>query len=359
MDAPTLSSFLQHLGVSPESIIVDNHRGWVRCPCPYAAWTHEKGYDSKPSFGITIVEENGEADQQPSVGYCFTCMSYCGAKALPTLAQAYWSLSKVYPQGAMMIAASSKADYDYNYSDHMLLFQGDTECKSLLQGEPSLKRLLHFFPRMSEVNNIAIRDNAENYLSYRNVPVSVQRFYDIRYCTLNGNIAFPMTTDEGEICHYRLRKPYTKDIFTFSHKYIKDMAQYSDVIFPRIVDTGAFFGAHTLIKGDLPIIVVEGEIDAMVWFSLGFNNVIATATTSITEAHFSRLFSWTDRIILGFDTDKAGQLATKKTLEKADAAGCSVYMINWAAAGLKDAGAVTTPEHKKSIIRATNRLTIR
>ena len=358
MDAPTLKSFLQHLGVSPESIIVDAHRGWVRCPCPFAAWTHEKGYDTKPSFGITIVEETGEPDQQPSVGYCFTCMSYCGAKALPTLGQAYWALSKQYPHGAMRIAASSKADFDYSYSDQMLLFQGDVECRNLLQGEPSLKRLLHFFPKMADVRNIAIRENAENFLCYRNVPIAVQRFYDIRYCTLNGDIAFPMTTDDGDICHYRLRKPYTKDIYTFSAKYIDGMPNYKDVIFPRIVDTGAFFGAHTLIK-DLPIIVVEGEIDAMVWFSLGFNNVIATATTSITDAHFSRLFSWTDRIILGFDTDKAGQLATRKTLEKATSAGCSLYMINWAAAGIKDAGEVTTQEHKLRVARATNRLTIR
>jgi hypothetical protein len=40
---------------------------WVMAPCPLARWTHEKGSDSNPSFGVHVH------DSDTSIFNCFTC----------------------------------------------------------------------------------------------------------------------------------------------------------------------------------------------------------------------------------------------------------------------------------------------
>jgi len=41
--------------------------GWVMCKCPMARWTHQKGADNTPSFGVHIHND------ETSIFNCFTC----------------------------------------------------------------------------------------------------------------------------------------------------------------------------------------------------------------------------------------------------------------------------------------------
>lgn len=40
---------------------------WVSMRCPLAPWTHEKGHDSAPSFGISVKDDG------TSIAHCFSC----------------------------------------------------------------------------------------------------------------------------------------------------------------------------------------------------------------------------------------------------------------------------------------------
>lgn len=354
MQEKEIEYFLRHLGVDPRSFVIDPGRGWFRSSCPFAPWLHEKGTDSSQSFGITISDDV----DKPSVGKCFACMSDVGAKVPPMLLQMFWYFTKKYPLGAARVLAQCSDNFDIPLDGLCDGFDTDADIVSLQETSKSFQTVLSVFRELSDAKVPGFRDVVQEYLLFRNVPIDIQRKYGVRYSIWDGMIGFPLTDDHGAIHHIRFRKPYTKYIRTLSKWYFEDHVGYSDIEFPRIVDTGALFGMH-LVKKNLPIYVVEGEIDAMVWHSLGFDNVVASATTSVTEAHFARLFAATNTLILGFDADKAGSIITKKAVAYAKRAGCFVYYIDWAQAGVKDAGALVDKEQVALVKKTIKRLTIK
>lgn len=360
MNVEEVVSFLTHLGVPESSIMVDASRGWVRSSCPFAPWLHSSGEDSKPSFGLSVSDDDVLSDNKVSVGYCFSCMSDVGARTAPFLVQLMWKLSQQYPRIAARIAAGSGEDYETLVSGNFRNnFDSELDTSEMLQGSASLNKALSIFPRMHDSTNPEFRNTVENYLEFRGISRPIQRLYDVRYSTHDGIIGFPLTTENGEVCHLRIRRPYTKYIRTLSPYYFMNMPNqgFEDIYFPRIIETGAFFGLHTIVKG-LPIYVVEGEIDAMKWYSLGFPNVIASTTTSVCASQFSRLFSLSNRVIFGFDSDLAGNFITGKAAKNAAKADCSVYVIDWSVAGVKDAGALTDKDQVQQIKKAIKPLTM-
>ena len=359
MNIEEVVSFLTHMGVSEKTITVDASRGWVRSSCPFAPWLHSSGNDTNPSFGMSITDKSTD-DSKVSVGYCFSCMSDVGARSAPFLTQLLWSLSKEYPRIAARIASGSGEDYDLvPMGSFNNMFDANLDTVSMTQQSESFNRTLRMFPRLHDRTHPDYRNTVERYLEYRGIPIPIQRLYDVRYSLHDGIIGFPLTMEHGDICHFRIRRPYTKYIRTLSPYYFQDIpdSYYNDIQFPRIIETGAFFGLHTIVKG-LPIYVVEGEIDAMKWFSLGFPNVVASTTTSVCTSQFSRLFSLSNRVIFGFDSDKAGAFITSKAAVNAHKADCSVYVIDWSVAGVKDAGALTDRLQVAQIKKAIKPLTI-
>jgi DNA primase len=72
------------------------------------------------------------------------------------------------------------------------------------------------------------------------------------------------------------------------------------------------FGLHAAsaaIKKEKRAVVVEGYVDAVVAHQAGFQNVVATLGTSITERHLRQLARLTPEICLALDPDAAGQNA--------------------------------------------------
>ncbi len=65
------------------------------------------------------------------------------------------------------------------------------------------------------------------------------------------------------------------------------------------------------------IILVEGYMDVLSMVQSGLTNVVATLGTATNEAHFFKLFKYTDEIILCFDGDHAGRQAGWRALERA------------------------------------------
>ncbi len=75
--------------------------------------------------------------------------------------------------------------------------------------------------------------------------------------------------------------------------------------------------ARTAISAEHAAIVVEGYTDTVVLHQAGFENVVATLGTALTDAHVALLRRYADRICLCFDGDEAGLRAVDRAAEVA------------------------------------------
>lgn len=77
---------------------------------------------------------------------------------------------------------------------------------------------------------------------------------------------------------------------------------------------GLNFSKDDIIKSDA-IIIVEGYLDMIAPFVSGIRNIVASLGTSFTLEQIQLIRRYTNNVILVFDADKAGQLATLRALD--------------------------------------------
>jgi DNA primase len=93
-------------------------------------------------------------------------------------------------------------------------------------------------------------------------------------------------------------------------------------------DTLLFHKQETLFGFDLArkpmaaagqVVIVEGYMDAAMAHQHGYRNVVATLGTAVTDRHLRLLRRQVDEIVLALDADAAGQAATWRALQQAEA----------------------------------------
>ena len=77
-----------------------------------------------------------------------------------------------------------------------------------------------------------------------------------------------------------------------------------------------FDQARKGIKDDAAAIVVEGYMDVVACHQAGATNVVATLGTALTEDHVKILKRFTERVVLFYDGDTAGQRAAEKSITR-------------------------------------------
>lgn len=75
-------------------------------------------------------------------------------------------------------------------------------------------------------------------------------------------------------------------------------------------------------------ILVEGQIDLVLSHQIGIDNTVAASGTSFTLAHLNRLKRFSQRIIIAFDGDSAGERAAKRASELGISLGLEVKVAN-------------------------------
>ena len=75
------------------------------------------------------------------------------------------------------------------------------------------------------------------------------------------------------------------------------------------------------------IIIVEGYMDAVSLHQRGIHNAVASLGTAMTEAQGRLLRKSSEQIIIGYDSDGAGQAATQRGLEILQSLGCDVRVL--------------------------------
>ena len=82
-----------------------------------------------------------------------------------------------------------------------------------------------------------------------------------------------------------------------------------------------FFGlnlAKESIKKENTAIIVEGELDVITPFQAGIENVVAIKGTALTEEQLQLIRRYAETLILGLDSDFAGNKASIRSIELAD-----------------------------------------
>ena len=88
------------------------------------------------------------------------------------------------------------------------------------------------------------------------------------------------------------------------------------------------FGLNVAKKGDLKkIIIVEGYMDAISLHQRGITNAVASLGTALTEAQGRLLRKSSEQVIIGYDSDGAGQAATMRGLDILQAMGCDLRIL--------------------------------
>ncbi|MCI9016325.1 MAG: DNA primase [Clostridia bacterium] len=75
------------------------------------------------------------------------------------------------------------------------------------------------------------------------------------------------------------------------------------------------------------IIIVEGYMDAISLYQRGITNVVASLGTALTEAQGRLLRNCASQIIIGYDSDGAGQAATVRGMEILKNLGCDIRIL--------------------------------
>ena len=75
------------------------------------------------------------------------------------------------------------------------------------------------------------------------------------------------------------------------------------------------------------IIIVEGYMDAISLHQRGIDNAVASLGTALTEAQGRLLTRYSEKVIIGYDSDGAGQAATLRGLEILSNMGCDLRIL--------------------------------
>ena len=88
------------------------------------------------------------------------------------------------------------------------------------------------------------------------------------------------------------------------------------------------FGLYAAKKQKIDkIIIVEGYMDAISLHQRGITNVVASLGTALTEAQGRLLRNNSQQVIIGYDSDGAGQAATLRGLEILQNLGCDIRIL--------------------------------
>jgi DNA primase len=140
------------------------------------------------------------------------------------------------------------------------------------------------------------------------------------YDRFRDRLMFPITNELGEVVAFsgRVLQPNAP-----GGKYINSpespLFSKGNLLFGLEKSKRAIAHAHQAV-------VLEGQVDLIVAFAAGIENVVAPLGTALTERHASLLKRFATEAILFFDADAAGERAAERAIEVLYAAGLQVRL---------------------------------
>ena len=135
-------------------------------------------------------------------------------------------------------------------------------------------------------------------------------------------LMFPLADARGRIVGFQARKLHEDD--PLRGKYVN--SPEGDLFHKSSILYGLHLARTAISKQDRAA-VVEGNTDVIALRQAGFEPVVASMGTALTERQLRELGRLTRRIYLCFDADAAGQEATLRGMEAASAQGFDVKVV--------------------------------
>jgi DNA primase len=179
------------------------------------------------------------------------------------------------------------------------------------------------------------------------------------YDRFRGRLMFPLRDHRGNVCGFagrvlaadvkeaRLPSPAAQAAGGQA-KYINSpetpVYHKSDLLY------GLFEAKEAIKKAD-EAILVEGELDMISSFQTGVKNVVAIKGSALTSVQTQIISRFTKNLTLALDKDIAGDLASRRGIEIADAAGMSIKVVEITGGKDPDEVAQKNPELWKKLIK--------
>ena len=156
------------------------------------------------------------------------------------------------------------------------------------------------------------------------------------YDRFRGRIVFPLIDTRGRI-------------IGFSGRVLDDsQPKYINTPQTPVFDKGKFLLGLSLsrdaIREKKTAILVEGEMDMIMSYQSGIKNIVASKGTALTSDQINLIKKYTDTIALCFDTDLAGDEASRRGIEMAEALGLNIKVVE--IEGGKDPGEICLKDPK-------------
>ncbi len=169
-----------------------------------------------------------------------------------------------------------------------------------------------------------------------------------------GRLLFPLADARGRVVGFQARKLREDD--PLKAKYVNspegELFRKGDLLY-------GLDKARTAIAKHDRAVVVEGNPDVLAVRQAGFEPVVASMGTALTERQLKELSRLTSRLFLCFDADAAGEAATLRGMELAAAQGFEVRVVPLPAGKDPDDVAADFEEHlRESVSYARHRVTL-
>lgn len=132
-----------------------------------------------------------------------------------------------------------------------------------------------------------------------------EKYYD----TFRDRIMFPILDSAGRVVAFSGRTRKKEEENPNVPKYLNSpetkLFYKSDILY------GFNLAKNYIRKLDYSVLV-EGQMDLVLSHQAGVANTVASSGTALTELHLKKIGRLSNRVIIGYDSDKAGEAASKK-----------------------------------------------
>ncbi|MCS6895546.1 MAG: DNA primase [Bacteroidia bacterium] len=126
------------------------------------------------------------------------------------------------------------------------------------------------------------------------------------YDRFRGRLIFPIHDEQGAVIAFAGRT-IEQDEPKYLNSPDTPFYRKSDILY-------GLYQARSVLRKDMPALIVEGYLDVISLHQAGFAQAVATCGTALTEAHLDRLRRYTKRLMLMYDNDSAGEAATLRAI---------------------------------------------
>lgn len=291
MDEPDIRALLVALKLNIQNATFTGSlkRGsrWMNISCPFAPWTHARGSDSHPSFGITV---------NPDSRSHYKCLA-CGVKgslsSLPTKLGGYrkqnYSALRLDAEMMELAAGANRPLPDW---DDAILPEGEADHETYLPNPAAL----HSYPRAIGVP----------YLRQRGLLFPAVYKLGLRYDAFQRRVLFPVFDNLDRFRGLTGRSTLSGNNATRgSNPKVRD--------YYRLPKRELFLGLPGPQKGRR--IIGEGLFDYAKFVQAGFPASRAILGTSLTEEKVNTLIAEAEPVYFFMDNDLAGWIALFGTLD--------------------------------------------